>query len=71
MNTGLLRKAFVRRMPGLRIRSRISWIASRLRNRPDSEHELTVNRLALSGTAFMYLIVAAMLGRADAAQMLR
>ena len=71
MNTGFLRKAYVRRMPGLRIRSRISWIASRLRNRPDSEHELTVNRLALSGTAFMYLIVAAMLGRADAAQMLR
>jgi two-component system, sensor histidine kinase RpfC len=71
MNTGFLRKAYVRRMPGLRIRSHISWIASRLRNRPDSEHELTVNRLALSGTAFMYLIVAAMLGRADAAQMLR
>ena len=71
MNTGFLRKAFVPRMPALRIRSRLSWIASRLRNRPDSEHELTVNRLALSGTAFMYLIVAAMLGRADAAQMLR
>jgi len=71
MNTGFLRKAFVPGMPRLRIRSRLSWIASRLRNRPDSEHELTVNRLALSGTAFMYLIVAAMFGRADAAQMLR
>ena len=71
MNTGFLRKAFARWMPGLHIRSRLSWIAGRLRNRPDSEHELTVNRLALSGTAFMYLIVAAMLGRADAAQMLR
>ena len=71
MNLGFLRKAFVPEMPGLRIRSRLSWVASRLRNRPDSEHELTVNRLALSGTAFMYLIVAAMFGRADAAQMLR
>ena len=71
MNMGFLRKAFVPGMPGLRIRSRLSWVASRLRNRPDSEHELTVNRLALSGTAFMYLIIAAMFGRADAAQMLR
>ena len=71
MNTGFLRKAFVPGMSGLRIRSRLSWIASRLRNRPDSEHELTVNRLALSGTAFAYLIIAAMFGRADAAEMLR
>ena len=68
MNTGFLRKAFVPGMLGLRIRSRLSWIVSRLRNRPDSEHELTVNRLALSGTAFAYLIIAAMFGRADAAE---
>ena len=54
-----------------RLRKALSWVASRLRNRPDSEHELTVNRLALSGTAFGYLIIAAMFGRADAAQMLR
>ena len=71
MNTGFLRKAFVPGMSGLRIRSHLSWVASRLRNRPDSEHELTVNRLALSGTAFAYLIIAAMFGRADAAEMLR
>jgi two-component system sensor histidine kinase RpfC len=71
MNTGFHRKAFVSRMPGAGIRSRLAWIVSRLRNRPDSEHELTVNRLALSGTAFAYLIVAAMFGRADAAEMLR
>jgi two-component system, sensor histidine kinase RpfC len=71
MNTGFLRKAFVLGMSGLRIRSHLSWVASRLRNRPDSEHELTVNRLALSGTAFAYLIIAAMFGRADAAEMLR
>ena len=54
-----------------KLRKALSWVASRLRNRPDSEHELTVNRLALSGTAFAYLAIAAMLGRADAAQMLR
>jgi two-component system sensor histidine kinase RpfC len=68
MNRGFFRKALV---PGLRIRSLFSWVANRLRNRPDSEHELTVNRIALSGTAFSYLIVAAMFGRADAAEMLR
>src|SRR3974390_823743 len=53
------------------LRKALSWVASRLRNRPDSEHELTVNRLALSGTAFAYLAIAALFGRADAAQMLR
>lgn len=71
MDQGFLRKALLPGTPGLRIRGLFSWIVSRLRNRPDSEHELTVNRIALSGTAFMYLIVAAMFGRADAAQMLR
>ena len=65
MNMGFLRKASVPGMPGLRIRSRLSWIASRLRNRPASEPELTGNRLALSGTAFMYLIVSARFGRAE------
>jgi two-component system sensor histidine kinase RpfC len=71
MNRGFLRKALMPAMPGLRIRNLFSGVTGRLRNRPDSEHELTVNRLALSGTAFTYLIVAAMFGRADAAQMLR
>lgn len=32
-----------------------SWIRSRLRNRPDPEHEMTVNRLMLSGLAFAYI----------------
>ena len=49
MNMGFLRKASVPGMPGLRIRSRLSWIAGRLRNRPDSEHELTVKRLFTQG----------------------
>src|SRR5581483_10013672 len=70
MSSGPDQKTVLRGMPRLNIRGLFSWVAGRLRNRPDSEHELTVNRLALSGTAFTYLIVAAMLGRADAAQML-
>jgi two-component system sensor histidine kinase RpfC len=48
----------------------LSWVASRLRNRPDSEHEMTINRLVLSGAAFSYLIVAARLGYFDAEAML-
>jgi two-component system sensor histidine kinase RpfC len=48
-----------------------SWVARRLRNRPDSEHELTVNRLALSGAAFAYLMIASLLGHMDAEEMLR
>jgi two-component system sensor histidine kinase RpfC len=47
-----------------------SWVASRLRNRPDSEHELTVNRLVISGTAFTYLIIAAQFGQRGAERML-
>ncbi len=47
-----------------------SWVASRLRNRPDSEHELTVNRLVISGTAFAYLIIAAQFGQRGAERML-
>jgi hypothetical protein len=43
-----------------------SWVASRLRNRPDSEHEMTVNRLVLSGVAFVYLMLAALLGHLTA-----
>ena len=48
----------------------LSWVASRLRNRPDSEHELTVNRLVISGTAFTYLIIAAQFGQRGAERML-
>jgi two-component system sensor histidine kinase RpfC len=48
-----------------------SWVANRLRNRPDSEHEMTFNRFALSGAAFVYLLIAALYGHMDAAEMLR
>ena len=42
-----------------------------LRNRPDSEHELTINRLALSGIVFSYLVIASMFGSTSAVEMLR
>jgi len=59
MDAGLSRKSGPAWPSTWRLRPALSWVASRLRNRPDSEHELTVNRLALSGLAFGYLIIAA------------
>jgi len=44
-----------------------SWIGERLRNRPDSEHEMTINRLVLSGLMLSYIVVASALGDANAA----
>ncbi len=71
MHAGLFRKAERPPQPADRRARRIfSWIASRLRNRPDSEHEMTVNRLALSSVAFGYLLVAALFGHMDAEKML-
>jgi two-component system sensor histidine kinase RpfC len=71
MRAELFRKAD-RPWPIHRRAARIfSWVASRLRNRPDSEHEMTVNRLVLSGVAFVYLMLAALLGHLDAEEMLR
>lgn len=70
MDAGLSRKS-VTPSAGQRLRQVFAWIAGRLRNRPDSEHEMTVNRLALSGVAFSYLIIATLFGRIDAEQMLR
>jgi len=51
-------------------RGALSWIGARLRNRPDSEHELTINRLALSGLTLAYLVVASAIGNASAAGIL-
>jgi two-component system sensor histidine kinase RpfC len=44
-----------------------SWLRARLRNRPDSEHEMTINRLVLSGLMLIYIVVASALGDAKAA----
>ncbi len=71
MRAAVFRKAFSPWAIRRRVADIVSWVASRLRNRPDSEHELTVNRLVISGVAFTYLLVAALLGQADAEQMLR
>ena len=49
----------------------LAKVWARLRVRPDSEHELTLNRLALSGMVFGSLIVAGALGSAGAVEMLR
>ena len=49
----------------------LSALRARLRNRPDSEHELTINRLALSGIVFGYLVIAGLLGSTGAQDMLR
>jgi len=48
----------------------LSWIGGRLRNRPDTEHEMTINRLVLSGLTLIYLAVASSFGNASAAGML-
>jgi two-component system sensor histidine kinase RpfC len=47
-----------------------SWLRARLRNRPDSEHEMTINRLALSGLTLIYLAIASAFGNATAASTL-
>jgi two-component system, sensor histidine kinase RpfC len=52
--------------PGLLARLR-----RRLRNRPDSEHEMTLNRLALSGIVLSYLVIASWYGSEPAQEMLR
>jgi two-component system, sensor histidine kinase RpfC len=49
----------------------LAKIRAKLRNRSDSEHELTINRLALSGIVFGYLMIAGALGSAGAQEMLR
>jgi two-component system sensor histidine kinase RpfC len=71
MRARLFRKAGPPWLSNLGVADIFAWVASRLRNRPDSEHELTVNRLVLSGASFAYLMVAARFGHIDAAQMLR
>ena len=42
-----------------------------LKRRPDTEHEMTINRFVLSGIVLAYLSIASMLGSTDAAVMLR
>jgi two-component system sensor histidine kinase RpfC len=53
-----------------RIRIAASSCLKMLRSRADSEHEMTLNRLALSGAAFAYLVALGWLGRPDALEMI-
>jgi two-component system, sensor histidine kinase RpfC len=74
--SNMMRAAFLRGIgrylsTDFRVGPILSWCRQRLRGRPDSEHELTLNRLALSGAAFAYLLVAAWSGRLDAYEMIR
>ena len=46
------------------------WVRSRLRGRPDTEHEMTPNRMAFAASIVLYLLVMTWLGHADAAAML-
>ena len=71
MRAAVFRKAVTPSQTNRRVAQFFSWVTSRLRNRPDSEHELTVNRLVISGAAFAYLIIAAQFGQLGAEQMLR
>ena len=47
----------------------IARLRSRLRNRPDSEHEMTINRLAILSLVLGYLIVASAAGNPSAIDM--
>ena len=45
-------------------------VRTELKRRPDSEHEMTINRFVLSGIVLAYLSIASLLGSTDAALML-
>ncbi len=46
-------------------------IRAELKRRPDSEHEMTINRFVLSGIVLAYLSIASLLGSTDASVMLQ
>jgi two-component system sensor histidine kinase RpfC len=52
------------------LRAAVRWIRARLRNRPDTEHDMAINRLALSGMTLIYLLAANAFGNVNAAAML-
>ena len=49
----------------------LTWFLSRMRNRADSEHEMTINRLAVSGAAYAYILIAAQFEDSGAIDMVR
>lgn len=58
------------RLPKLMHRLGLGRLAARLRRRPDSEHELTFNRLLLSSAILIYLLIARRWGSTAAAEAL-
>jgi two-component system sensor histidine kinase RpfC len=55
---------------GRGLRAWWAWGRRRLKSRPDSEHEMTLNRLAFAGIVVIWLLVGDHLGNADSTRML-
>src|SRR3984893_19346775 len=53
------------------VRDALEWARHRLRGRPDSEHEMTPNRLVFTGSVILYLLIATWTGDAAAATILQ
>jgi two-component system, sensor histidine kinase RpfC len=53
------------------VRDAIEWVRHRLRSCPDSEHEMTANRIVLSALVALCLLIAGWAGDAAAADILR
>jgi two-component system, sensor histidine kinase RpfC len=49
----------------------IAWIRNRLRDRPDTEHQITLNRLTFSASIVSFLSILTWTGNADAATLLQ
>ena len=49
------------------VRDALEWARHRLRGRPDSEHEMTPNRMVFTGSVILYLWIATWTGDAAAA----
>jgi two-component system sensor histidine kinase RpfC len=49
----------------------IAWIRNRLRDRPDTEHQITLNRLVFSASIVSFLSILTLFGNADAATLLQ
>jgi two-component system sensor histidine kinase RpfC len=53
------------------VRDALEWTRHRLRGRPDSEHEMTPNRMVFAGSVVLYLLIATRTGDAAAAAVLQ
>ncbi len=53
------------------VRDALAWARSRVRGRPDSEHEMTPNRMVFATSVVLYLLIAAWTGDAAAVAILQ